>query len=580
MKRDLNSVVIPFPKGLMSTARSPLTMPSTFGRQILNMLMGADGSGIKRNGVVKAGNAIAGEVIVAVMSFMATGGLQLMVATDAGKIYRKNGSGWDAVYTGLNASGSIRTVTFGGRLLLCNGLDEMLAYDGTSWSVVSTLVTESAAGLAYVSPTTFTVNSDPAYYPVGSVVRATLGSGTVTATVVSATLSGSVLTVVLNTGVLDNTLSAVAFTVKPPKAAYLAVAHDRLWAFGKGPLSPAMSSDVDRLRVYYTYGVNDWSAWPDPETGDIPHINLADKAGVPDELMAMAVRDGMTVFMGRNHMQLWVGTDPTAEGDLAWSKTIPLGVVHGNAVLELPNDLLFVSRQGARTLSRTLQTEQLDVKDIGGELDTTLAELLGYVLADVADYRRIVPLRQEAQGWLGIAMHDRSLIWQIGTFGQGWVVFDGVFAGLTASHTTADGTLYLAKGGQLYLYDPAVWGDDGVAVKTLWWSPWFNPARLKRWAGKYVELIVQPGVQVPITLSRYRDYDDFNPQILEMEVPPLPSYWESTFWDEGFWDNVQPAAPLARDHVVADAFAYAAESLTTTGPFTIFGIKLYGVAEQ
>lgn len=72
----------------------------------------------------------------------------------------------------------------------------------------------------------------------------------------------------------------------------------------------------------------------------VPSLNLADKAGVADELMAMVVKDGMTVFMGRNQMQLWIGTDPSGDGDLAWSKTIPLGVVHGSAVMELPNDLL------------------------------------------------------------------------------------------------------------------------------------------------------------------------------------------------------------------------------------------------
>lgn len=580
MKRDLSTVVVPFPKGLMSTARSPLTMPATFAREILNMLMAADGAGVKRNGTVAVGGVISGEVILSIMSFVAGGGEQLLVATDLGRIYRRNGSGWDLLYSGLSSGGTIRTVTFGGRLLLCNGVDDILAYDGSGWSIVSTFVTEAASGLTYVSATTFTVASDPEYYPVGSTVRATLGSGTVTAQVVSATLSGGVLTVVLGSSVLDGTLSLIEFTVKPPRAAYLAVAHDRLWAFGRGPLHPTMSSDVDRLRVYYTHGVNDWSAWPDPETGDIPHINLADKAGVADELMAMAVKDGMTVFMGRNHMQLWTGTDPTAEGDFAWSKTIPLGVVHGNAVLELPNDLLFISRQGARTLSRTLQTEQLDVKDVGGELDTTINVLLDSVLSGDAEYRRVVPLRQEAQGWLGLALHDRSLIWQIGAFGQGWVVFDGVFSGVTASHTTADGTLYLANGPQLYRYDTTAWSDAGAPIKTLWWMPWINPARTKRWAGKYVEVLVAPAVEVNFTLRRYRDYDDANPQVMGMTAPPAPDYWDTSDWDDALWDTGGAASPLARDHAVADSFAYAVESNSGEGSFTLFGIKLYGVAEQ
>ena len=62
-------------------------------------------------------------------------------------------------------------------------------------------------------------------------------------------MSGAVVTVTLGSAVLTNTLNEIAFTVKPPKVAHLIAVHDRLWGFGKGPLNPVMSGDVDRLRV-------------------------------------------------------------------------------------------------------------------------------------------------------------------------------------------------------------------------------------------------------------------------------------------------------------------------------------------
>ncbi len=580
MKRDLATAVVPFPKGLMSSARSPLSMPATLGREIRNLLMSADGAGSKRNGVVGLGPEIAGETITAVMSYMASAGLQLLVATSAGKIYRLNGGSWVQVWSGLEGGAVVRTVTFDGKLLLCNGVNNVLAWDGTAWSEVASFVTDAAAGLTYVSATQFSIASTVEVYPVGSRVRATLSSGEVVSTVTAVSVSGSTVTVTLASAILNNTLSAVAFEVKPPKVAALVAAHDRLWGFGKGPLSAAMRGDVDRLRVYYTYGVNDYTAWPDPETGSIPSVNLADKAGVADELLAMNVKDGMTVFVGRNHLQIWTGTSPGADGDFAWSKSIPLGVVHGNAVMDLPNDALFVGRQGARTLSRTLQTEQLDVSDVGSELDPTITERVAHVLAQEAVYKRVVTMRHDGQGWFGLALDDVTLVWQIGSFGQGWVVFDGVFSGVTAAHSAPDGELYLAKESQLYHYDTNVWSDAGEPITLLWWTPWVAPGNRKRWANKYVEVLVKRKADVPFVLRRYRDYDDANPQVMALVSPAEATYWDDTAWDEGLWDAGDISLPLVRDHVVADNYAYALESTTANGPFTVFGLKLYGIAER
>lgn len=580
MKRDLATAVVPFPKGLMSSARSPLSMPATFGREIRNMLMSADGAGSKRNGVVALGPAIAGETVTAVMSYMAAGGLQLLVTTDAGKIYRLDTGGWTQVWSGLEGSAVVRTVTFDGRLLLCNGVDNVLAWDGTACSEVAAFVNDAASGLAFVSATQFTIAGTVEVYPVGGRVRATLTAGEVVATVAAVSMSGAMVTVTLDAAVLDNTLSVMAFEVKPPKVAVLVAAHDRLWGFGKGPLSAALRGDVDRLRVYYTYGVNDYTAWPDPGTGSIPSVNLADKAGVADELLAMNVKDGMTVFVGRNHLQIWTGTNPSAEGDFSWNKSIPLGVVHGNAVLDLPNDVLFVGRQGARTLSRTLQTEQLDVSDVGSELDPTITERVAQVLQNSEAYRRVVTMRHDGQGWFGLVLEDVTLVWQIGSFGQGWVVFDGVFSGVTAAHSAPDGELYLAKGDRLYHYATDVWNDDGEPVTLVWWTPWVAPDNRKRWANKYVEVLVKRKADVPFILRRYRDYDDANPQVMAMVSPAEATYWDETEWDGGLWDAGDTRLPLVRDHVVADTYAYALESTTVNGPFTVFGLKLYGIAER
>ncbi len=586
MRRDVSTVMVPFPHGLMSTARSSLVMGTKFAVEIRNLLAAADGAAIKRGGVVTVGAALAGEAIVHVMSWLGAGSLQRLVVTDAGKIYRQSGSTWTLQRSGLNSQGVPRSVLFAGRLMLCNGLDDVLAYDGTSWSVVQRLVVEAGANLTYLAPQQFRVDSTPEVYAVGTEVQARLGTTLVSGVVSAVSQSGAQTTVTLSTSVLTNTLNQVSYAVKPPKVAFLLAAHDRLWGLGAGPLlGRSIRPEVARMRVFYTHGVNDHTAWPNPTTGVVPSVNLADKAGVPDELLAMAVQDGMTVFLGRNHVQLWTGRDPSASGDFAWAKTLPVGCFHGAAVLGLPNDLLFVGRQGVRTLSRTLQTEQLDVQDVGSELDPTLTAAVAEVSGSDAAYRRCVVFGFAHEGWFGLNFGGPTYVFQVSASGQGWVMFDGAFEALTAAHVDPEGTLWLAKSvggaGQLFAYDRTVWDDAGAPIGVRWQGGWLSPApRGRRWANQYVELLTAQDLAVPMTVERWVDYDRANPTVLTTEAPAPADFWDDAAWDEARWDNWVVVPPLLRDHAVGKAFGFAVSSCTTSGPLTIFGLKLHGGGER
>ncbi|MCA3244382.1 MAG: hypothetical protein INF43_03630 [Alphaproteobacteria bacterium] len=582
MRDDLRELTIPFPTNLMATAQSPLALPTTYARELTNMLLAPDGSGMKRNGLTPVGSALAGEAITALFSFQHSSGLQLLCATDAGKLYRQNGSAWHLLYSGLNPTGQPQAVLFGGKLVLCNGFDPLVHYDGATVSVVERLVRDAGANLTLLGGTQFRLDSQATLYPTGSTVRLKVNGTDVLATVQNASQSGVQTTVTLTAAVLAASLTEAWFTVRPPAFSQLAVAHDRLWGFGAGGFGPSLGSGAERLRVYYTHGVNDPAAWPDPATGLIPSLNLADKAGVADELLALRVKDGLTVFLGRNHLQLWEGTNPgTSTGGaatLGWVKTLPVGIVHPHAVLDLPNDLLLLTPLGARTLARTLQTEQLDLADVGRALDPTLATAVAGLLVSPAAYRRgMQALRCPAQQWFAWGFAEETLVWQLGASGSGWARFIGGFAGLTAAHTAPDGTLYLAKAGQVYRYDLTTFADAGAPIFTRWWLPWVNPAGTRRWANKYLEVLAVPQVVQPITLQRYADLDDGNPRVLNLELPAPPDYWDSAAWDAALFDNATPPAARVRDHCVAERLALALESHHTL-PLRVLGLKLYGIS--
>ncbi len=578
-------VTVPFPSGLMSTARSPAVMPAQFGVEIRNMLLAADGAGRKRNGFVSLGDELDDAVVTGVFGYLHLGAVQVLASVDDGSIRLLGDDGnWTVIASGLDPAGVVRAVMFGGKLVFCNGTDDLMLWDGESMRPVEEFVTDESTGLTFVSGSVFTISSEAELYPVGRKIRARLGGATyVEASVAAVSQDGDETTVELGAAVLTSGLDEVAFAMRPPRFAYLYAAHDRLWAMGQGAVSPGFSAHVDRSRVFYTYGVNDPDAWHDT-VGVVPGINLADKSGTNDELIAMAVKDGMTIFFGRQVTQLWSGTDPTETGDFSWEKTLPVGVPHAGLVVELPNDVLFMNAGGARTLSRVLQTEQLDVSDVGSEIDPTLQDLVRTVMADEVAFRRVRHGRYDAQGWFGLMMPGVMPVLQVtgrgNGKGSGWVLFDGLPAAATAMGNLPDGRLLVAAGGQLYAYDEEAWADDGADIVCRWTTPWAAGKSGRRWANQYVEVLSMPGPKTMLTLKRYRNHDTYNPAVLRFSANEKADFWDDAAWDEGRWDNGYPPPALARDHYVAEAMAYAVENTSVLGPIVIFGLSMYGISER
>jgi hypothetical protein len=455
-------------------------------------------------------------------------------------------------------------------------------WDGTAMTVIAEYVTDPSANLTYAAANQFSIDSEEALYATGTPVRAQLTAGVyVTALVSAVAQAGDTTTVTLDSGVLTPDLSEVAYSARPPVLAFLYAAHDRLWGFGKGPLQPvAVSADADRSRVFYTFSVNDPSAWHD-SGGSLQSINLADKSPVQDELLGMSVKDGMTVFLGRRQTQVWTGSDPTISGDFSWRTTLPLGVVHGEALLELPNDVAFLTDNGMRTLTRSLQTEQLDVSDVGSEMDPTWSEVVQAVRNDTAAYRALRHGRCDAQGWYGLNVPGRTLVLQVTAGGPAWTVFDGLFGQAGAMGSLPDGSFLLAVAGQLYRYDTNAWADDGAAFSCRWWTPWLAPGDpTRRWANYTLNVLTAQAGTLPLTLSRYRDLNDADPKVMALETQSQPDCWDEVDWDVALWDNVTPPPSRVRDHFVCGTMALAVECTTTQGPLTLLGVKLEGVTER
>ncbi len=582
MKSKFEIVSIPFPPQLMSSSKNPTAMPVSFGREILNMFVLKSGAGAKRNGFKKSGSALEVGHIVKLMSYITSSGdVQILALADTGKLYEKVGTTWIERFSGFSANVPVRVVAFAGKLVMCNGVNPIYSWDGTALTPVTQWINDASSGLTYLSTSSFKISGSLDDYPVGRPVRATLGTATVQSVVQSATLSGTDITVTLATSVLNNNLSAVAYQLKPPPFSGLYMAHDRLWGFGTGLLmAKKFGNSAERSYVYYTHGLADETAWHDGQ-GNLPFLNLADKMPMMDEVIGMASKDGMTAFFFRNAVQVWTGADPSAAGDFAWAKTIPVGCAHGDLIAEMPNDIGFISRFGGRTLTRVLQTEQLDIDDFGSEIDPSLAAAVEALCATDTLYQKGDEVfRFDRQGWFGFRIAGQVFVFQAVGGLSGWSIFDGLFADMATFCAAPDSTLYAAKQGQLYVYDEETYDDDGAPIRTRWWTPWLNfSSSFRRWANKYIEVITDQGAPVNLSLKRYTSYNTSGYLDRHLTATSPADHWDSATWDEALWDNGAPRPETVRDRFVADVFSFALESADTAGPLTVFGMKLYGTRE-
>lgn len=196
------------------------------------------------------------------MYYVPVGGdIQILAANDAGKIYVYESESWTEVWSGLSTNGVLRWVHFAHKLVICNGYDPLLSWDGTTMQVIQEFITDTSANLTYLNSTTFTIESEADLYATGTAIKADLNGTEVASTVASVTGTAPI-TVTLTDAVLTSELSAVKYAARPLTFNYIYAAHDRLWGFGLGQLKAhGYSDNIDRNRVYYTYGVNDETRW-------------------------------------------------------------------------------------------------------------------------------------------------------------------------------------------------------------------------------------------------------------------------------------------------------------------------------
>lgn len=595
-----------FPRRLLNTAVSQtLLTGSTYARAIENILPNSKkaGSGAKRYGVGKKGSAIGGGVVIRdIFEYRTSAGVLvfLVYCSDGSiRLYDENAGTYSSLITGLAANGNPRSVAFNEKLVIADGVNPLMAYNGSTLAAIKEWVVDydslGTTGLASAATQTdtntiaVTVGAGRSDYAIGQRVRVTFQTaGAVIATI--SAVSGSTTKTIDVSGTPfpspSETITKVEYEFTAPAFSDIYAEHNRLWALAPGESKAnTWRTPATAMRAYFTDATNNEAAWVNATLQEVGYVNLLNKARQFDELVKVASMDGYMVFFSRHQTFLYSGDNPTTADGFAWAKTIPVGCANGNMVQRYPQDLVFFTRYGARSLRRVLQTEGTEaVSDIGQDVDPTASDYVQTMLGSDANYRNARSFFYDRDGFYGFNFGDDfMMVYALNTESQGWVLFNGIFKDATAFRGTSDGRLLIAKDDQLYAYangsdtDAGTsYSDDGTAINIRWWSPWLKP-RNGRWSNVGYEIQMEDITDTTLTIYRAVDEIDSSATTVQQgfQLTQDSAYWDEAYWDEAYWDGARKRL-VVRDKFLADSFWLIIQNESTAGPISFLGIKPIG----
>jgi hypothetical protein len=368
-------------------------------------------------------------------------------------------------------------INFQGKLLIANGVDPLKVYDGNQLLPLKapvpipnvTPIVVNGSNLTFSIPQSYlaTLQADVKINDGLTLVSDNENKAvTITNLVYNAPTNNQVvMTITVNIAPQAN-VRKIIYQKLCPSFSYLAVVHKRLWAVAEGrTYKNKFRPPLLAMRAYYAAKMESIYDWFNPQTNEIDFINLSNNSSVPDNLEAITMFEGRTLFLGRETTQVWVGEDPTTHDDgqgivlpdFKWEQTLPVGVIQQTLFVEVPNNLIFLSKYGIVSLSSVNLFRQLQVSyQFSTPIDHYINSQLSFIETD-RDFRSMRAFLYPYGRFLGFRIKYSCFIYQLNSEGA-WVVFSENFA--ESSSILYDSTtqnLYLGMPqGELLVYSDKV----------------------------------------------------------------------------------------------------------------------------
>ena len=374
-----------------------------------------------------------------------------------------------------------RCVQFKNHLVICNGVDRMMTWDGSSLKVIEDFVEEQATSFHRLGSRHFSFKTTQAFqiekYQKSNKIELIVNGKTHGLTCARVTQEDLTVTLTVKEVLPAFTREdrvALFYRDFPPAFSALFVLHNRLWALGEGPVSLSYRSNP--LTVYFCYQAESLTHWFDSASKHVPFLDIGYKHGKPDNLEAIASVGPYMAFIGRSHTQVWQGTNPLEVETFKWKATLEGGIAHGNLLLPLANDVFFISPQGLMSFGTINEAQQVELKSLNA-VDPLIRDYTDDLLRDDMTYRQARAFHYKEGPFAGFKIGPNKILVALTDTGlTGWTLFTGDFKQASAFNQGC-GFLILGIKNRLYRYGdgkktPPEYADArGGAIPFLWMLP-------------------------------------------------------------------------------------------------------------
>lgn len=331
-----------------------------------------------------------------------------------------------------------------------------------------------------------------------------------------------------------NTVSTLGGS--PPQTAFKSHVHKgRIWMIERSNKMMATHSALKKIEDYTTAN----------EAGYID-FSFVLKRG--DELLDILSYIDLLVFFFRNHIVIYSGTDPTAQGDFRLAQLIEgVGIVGTGAVITAGTDLSFITDSGIKTLRQVVTTGSLNMNDMSEVIDISLMRA---IRGNTSNYYSIAHYRKN--GWLMFQIGDS--VWIYSYKWKAWGEMVG--ADVVGLFGTNSGDVYICGSkGYGYKYGEG-WDFAGDRIYMIWETGWFhlssNGNRCYPKIAEFNSIIgllprlniitrFDTGLPAPDTVTQYKT--QFSASLMDQQVDDI---WERVFYlDDSYNDAV--ISPYAID---------------------------------
>lgn len=382
------------------------------------------------------------------------------------------------------------------KYFICNGVDKIMTWDGTVLKVYTEFVKEFANTFNRIDDNNFSFISNNVFmedkYFDGNLINIKVDEIISTLTVSDIQIANNIITITTEEDLPafgGQARIELFYQDSPPPFSFLKKAKDRLFALGPGAAGINYRDPFDALRVYATstksIDLNGLRFFSEI-LKEVPNLDISDKHINIDNLEAIAVYGSNMIFMGRHESQVWQGDDPTTTQlptSLSHVSTLPVGIAHGDLLVELPNDISFISPTGNMSFSTLNIAKQMAATSSNAINPLILEQLKDISVSDFA-YRACRSFKYSSGSFAGFKIGFNDVLVSLyETQLYSWSVFSGDFAKSSDFVTGLNSSLFLFINGKILQYadgtnSEVIYADNGGSDPIDFGITW--PVNLKK----------------------------------------------------------------------------------------------------